>query len=238
MSPLSTPSGRPPERASPQMTSTGLTRQNLPVLDRTPVEYAAAAGVARGGYVLSDGVGKDPDVLLVATGSEVQIALDAQQLLADDSIEARVVSMPCREWFTQQALDYQDEVLPSHVRARVSVEAAVGQRWREVVGDAGMDHLPRALRRLRGLPTPIHRVRHHRRRCRPSGPGQPDPSRRRSRCDRTRRRPGHLRAGHRPHRRPARLTLVPTPHPAPRQAPRVHATRPERTRRGRPPTIG
>jgi len=56
------------------MTSTGLTRQNLPVLDRTPVEYAAAAGVARGGYVLSDGVGKDPDVLLVATGSEVQIA--------------------------------------------------------------------------------------------------------------------------------------------------------------------
>ncbi len=120
------------------MTSTGLTRQNLPVLDRTPVEYAAAAGVAHGGYVLSDGVGKDPDVLLVATGSEVQIALDAQQLLAGDSIEARVVSMPCREWFTQQALDYQDEVLPSNVRARVSVEAAVGQRWREVVGDAGM----------------------------------------------------------------------------------------------------
>jgi len=118
------------------MTSTGLTRQNLPVRDRTPVGYAAADGVACGEYVLSDGVGKDPDVLLVATGSEVQVALDAQQLLAGDSIEARVVSMPCREWFTQQALDYQDEVLPSH--ARVSVEAAVGQGWREVVGDAGM----------------------------------------------------------------------------------------------------
>jgi len=104
------------------MTSTGLTRQNLPVLDRTPVEYAAAAGVARGGYVLSDGVGKDPDVLLVATGSEVQIALDAQQLLAGDSIEARVVSMPC----------------PRASAPGSGVEAAVGQRWREVVGDAGM----------------------------------------------------------------------------------------------------
>jgi transketolase len=117
------------------MTSTGLTRQNLPVLDRTPVEYAAAAGVARGGYVLSDGVGKDPDVLLVATGSEVQIALDAQQLLADDSIEARVVSMPCREWFTQQALDYQDEVLPSRPRpgqrrSRCRATVARGRRRR------------------------------------------------------------------------------------------------------------
>jgi len=88
--------------------------------------------------VLSDGVGKDPDVLLVATGSEVQIALDAQQLLAGDSIEGTGGVHALPGVVHQQALDYQDEVLPSRVRARVSVEAAVGQGWREVVGDAGM----------------------------------------------------------------------------------------------------
>lgn len=115
-----------------------LTRQNLPVLDRTEGHYAAAEGAARGAYVLADAApGATPDVILVATGSEVQIALDAREQLARDDVRVRVVSMPCREWFAAQPRAYQDEVLPPAVRARVSVEAAVGQGWREVVGDAG-----------------------------------------------------------------------------------------------------
>ncbi|MET8286269.1 transketolase [Streptomyces sp. NPDC005132] len=124
-----------------------LTRQNLPVLDRDSGEFAAASGAAHGGYVLAEGTeggeggeggdGASPDVILVATGSEVRIALDARALLARDGLRARVVSMPCREWFAAQPRDYQDEVLPPEVRARVSVEAAVGQGWRDVVGDAG-----------------------------------------------------------------------------------------------------
>ncbi|MEV0899252.1 transketolase [Actinoplanes sp. NPDC049802] len=113
-----------------------LTRQNLPVLDRGPGGYAGADGAARGGYVLA-GTGDDADVLLIATGSEVQIALDARDLLAGDGIAARVVSMPCREWFAQQPLSYRDEVLPPGRRARVSVEAGIGQGWRDIVGDAG-----------------------------------------------------------------------------------------------------
>ncbi|MFE3525213.1 transketolase [Streptomyces sp. NPDC059161] len=116
-----------------------LTRQNLPVLDRGPGSgHAPASGAARGGYVLSQrGSGSVPDVILVATGSEVHIALEACELLASEDLTVRVVSMPCREWFADQPADYQDEVLPPAVRARVSVEAAVGQGWREVVGDAG-----------------------------------------------------------------------------------------------------
>ncbi|WP_330319658.1 transketolase [Streptomyces clavifer] len=114
-----------------------LTRQNLPVLDRSDGVHAPAEGAARGAYVLVEASGTAPDVILVATGSEVPIALDAHKLLADEGLSVRVVSMPCREWFTEQPLSYQDEVLPPDVRARVSVEAAVGQGWREVVGDAG-----------------------------------------------------------------------------------------------------
>ncbi|MEU4626199.1 transketolase [Actinoplanes sp. NPDC023801] len=113
-----------------------LTRQNLPVLDRGPGGYAAADGAARGGYVLA-GADEDAEVLLIATGSEVQIALDARGLLAGAGITARVVSMPCREWFAQQPPSYRDEVLPPSVRARVSVEAGIGQGWRDIVGDAG-----------------------------------------------------------------------------------------------------
>ncbi|WP_439658430.1 transketolase [Lentzea sp. HUAS TT2] len=113
-----------------------LTRQDVPVLDRGPGGAASAEGAARGGYVLAGS--EEPDVILIATGSEVQIALDARRLLADDDgITARVISMPCREWFAAQELSYQDEVLPPEVRARVSVEAAVAQGWRDVVGDAG-----------------------------------------------------------------------------------------------------
>ncbi|MGW0788074.1 transketolase [Streptomyces sp. NPDC002911] len=114
-----------------------LTRQNLPVLDRADGVHASAEGAARGAYILVEAPATAPDVILVATGSEVQIALDARKLLVDEGLAVRVVSMPCREWFAEQPLSYQDEVLPPDVRARVSVEAAVGQGWREVVGDAG-----------------------------------------------------------------------------------------------------
>jgi transketolase len=113
-----------------------LTRQNLPVLDRGPGGYPAADGAARGGYVLA-GAGDDADVLLIATGSEVPIALDARGRLAGEGITARVVSMPCREWFAQQSTSYRDEVLPPSVRAWVGVEAGIGQGWRDLVGDAG-----------------------------------------------------------------------------------------------------
>ncbi|MBT2430007.1 transketolase [Streptomyces sp. ISL-112] len=115
-----------------------LSRQNLPVLDRDSGQYAPASGAARGGYVLADEEDDaTPDVIVIGTGSEVQIALAARALLACESVAVRVVSMPCREWFAAQPQDYQDQVLPPHVRARVSVEAAIGQGWRDVVGDAG-----------------------------------------------------------------------------------------------------
>ncbi|WP_327121113.1 transketolase [Streptomyces sp. NBC_01341] len=114
-----------------------LTRQNLPVLDRGDGAHAPAEGAARGAYVLVDSPEATPDVILVATGSEVEIALDARTRLTGEGLAVRVVSMPCREWFEEQPQSYQDEVLPPGVRARVSVEAAVGQGWREVVGDAG-----------------------------------------------------------------------------------------------------
>ncbi|MEW2037848.1 transketolase, partial [Streptomyces sp. NPDC005534] len=116
-----------------------LTRQNVPVLDRESDSYAAAGEAARGAYVLADAAdgGSRPDVVLIATGSEVHIALEARALLEADGLAVRVVSMPCQEWFAAQPVAYQDEVLPPAVRARVSVEAAVGQGWRDVVGDAG-----------------------------------------------------------------------------------------------------
>ncbi|MFD4234176.1 transketolase [Streptomyces sp. NPDC058542] len=114
-----------------------LTRQPLPVLERGNGAYAPAEGAARGGYVLADSRGGTPDVILVATGSEVHIALEARELLAAEGRDARVVSLPCREWFAEQPYAYQDAVLPPGVRARVSVEAAVAQGWRDVVGDAG-----------------------------------------------------------------------------------------------------
>jgi transketolase len=114
-----------------------LTRQNLPVLDRGDGGFASAEGVAKGGYVLAEADGGEPAVVLVATGSELQLAVAAREALQADGIAARVVSMPCREWFAGQPREYRDSVLPPSVRARVSVEAAVGQGWREVVGDAG-----------------------------------------------------------------------------------------------------
>jgi len=114
-----------------------LTRQNLPVYDRSGGEFTSAEGVARGGYVLAEADGGTPAVILVATGSELQLAVEARTALQADGVPTRVVSMPCREWFAAQTQDYRDQVLPPAVRARVSVEAAVGQGWRDIVGDAG-----------------------------------------------------------------------------------------------------
>jgi transketolase len=112
-----------------------LTRQNVPVLDRSV--YSSAEGVARGAYVLAESGTGTPNVILIATGSEVSIALAARELLEKEGVPTRVVSMPCREWFLEQPDAYRQEVLPPEVRARVSVEAAVALGWREFVGDAG-----------------------------------------------------------------------------------------------------
>jgi transketolase len=108
-----------------------LSRQNVPTFDRAI--FAPAALAARGGYVMADGT----DVILIGTGSEVQIAVAARELLAADGISARVVSMPCTEWFTLQDASYQEEVLPKALRARVSVEAGITAPWKIFVGDAG-----------------------------------------------------------------------------------------------------
>ncbi|HET9656016.1 MAG TPA: transketolase [Kineosporiaceae bacterium] len=115
-----------------------LSRQNLPTFDRTPGSgFAPADGVARGGYVLAEAEGGAPEVILVGTGSEVQIAVAAREQLQAEGIATRVVSMPCREWFDAQDAQYRAAVLPASVRARVSVEAGIAQGWREIVGDAG-----------------------------------------------------------------------------------------------------
>jgi transketolase len=112
-----------------------LTRQNLPVFDRSKV--AGAEGLLRGAYVLAKEKGSVPTVILLATGSEVQLVLAAQAELANRGIDARVVSMPCWEFFRDQPQAYREQVLPSAVKARLAVEAAVAMGWREWVGDRG-----------------------------------------------------------------------------------------------------
>ncbi|HWG63168.1 MAG TPA: transketolase [Streptosporangiaceae bacterium] len=117
-----------------------LSRQNLPVLARgTGPEHgvASADGAAHGGYILAEGAGADPSVILIATGSEVQIALAAREALQGAGVSARVVSMPCVEWFDAQEPSYQQEVLPPRIRARVCVEAGIAQGWRAYAGDDG-----------------------------------------------------------------------------------------------------
>lgn len=109
-----------------------LTRQGVPVIEGTSAE-----GVARGGYVLGGTPEENPDVVIIGTGSELQLAVAAQKLLADKDINASVVSMPCVEWFESQPKEYRDSVLPPAVSARVAVEAAVAQSWYKLVGDTG-----------------------------------------------------------------------------------------------------
>ncbi len=111
-----------------------LTRQAVPVLDRD--KYAPASEAARGGYVLWDSA-ENPEVAILATGSEVAIALVAAEELQAGGTAARVVSMPCQEWFDAQPADYRESVLPRGLRARVSVEAASAMSWHKYLGDAG-----------------------------------------------------------------------------------------------------
>ena len=112
-----------------------LSRQNLPVFDCT--QFASAEGAARGGYVLAEASGGTPEVIVMGTGSAVQIAVAAREALEADGVPTRVVSLPCCEWFAAQDRAYREQVLPPTVRARVSVEPGVPWGWREFVGDAG-----------------------------------------------------------------------------------------------------
>jgi transketolase len=114
-----------------------LTRQNLPVLPRGN-GFAAASEVSKGGYVLVDGSKPKLDLILVASGSEVQFAVAARETLEAQGISTRVVSMPCVEWFDEQASEYKNQVLPKSVTARVSIEAGLTIGWRGIVGDAGI----------------------------------------------------------------------------------------------------
>jgi transketolase len=111
-----------------------LSRQNLPVFDRT--KFGSVDGVARGAYILKE-ASKSPQLILLATGSEVALAVQSAEVLEESGIATRVVSIPCFEWFNQQSQSYKDEVLPPSVKARVSIEAGIAQGWREYVGDAG-----------------------------------------------------------------------------------------------------
>lgn len=108
-----------------------LTRQNVPTLEGT-----SAAGFAKGAYVIA-GADEDADVIIIATGSEVQVAVAAREQLAGEGIKARVVSMPCRELFERQDASYRESVIPPNLKARVSVEAGSPLGWRDIVGDAG-----------------------------------------------------------------------------------------------------
>lgn len=119
-----------------------LTRQNLPVLERGA--EAGASNVAKGAYVLQDASNGKPEVILIATGSEVQFAVEAKAELEAQGIATRVVSAPCLEWFEEQSEEYRESVLPSSVKAKVSIEAGLTMGWRKYVGDngasIGIDH--------------------------------------------------------------------------------------------------
>lgn len=112
-----------------------LTRQNLPVFQRDA--SSGADQVAKGAYILQEASNGNPDVILIATGSEVQFAVAARTELESQGISARVVSAPCLEWFDEQSSEYRESVLPSSVKARVSIEAGLTMGWRKYVGDQG-----------------------------------------------------------------------------------------------------
>ncbi len=119
-----------------------LTRQNIPVFargdgDASGETFASAKNVAKGAYVLAEAPNGTPDVILIATGSELQLAVDAREALKADGINARVVSAPSLEWFEEQTAAYRESVLPAAVKARVSVEAGLSLGWEKYVGDAG-----------------------------------------------------------------------------------------------------
>lgn len=113
-----------------------LTRQNLPVLKRGG-EFALATGLSRGAYVYVDG-SKGPHLILIATGSELQFAIQARERLEASGISTRVVSAPCLDWFDQESAEYRESVLPAKVKARVSIEAGITSQWHKYVGDQGI----------------------------------------------------------------------------------------------------
>jgi transketolase len=112
-----------------------LSRQPLPTLDRS--KYAPASGVSQGAYVLADAPGENPEVIIIASGSEVSLAVQAHEKLLSEGIRSRVVSMPSWEIFEHQPQSYRDSVLPANVKARVAVEQASTLGWERYVGDAG-----------------------------------------------------------------------------------------------------
>jgi transketolase len=112
-----------------------LTRQAVPVFDRT--NLAPASGLLKGAYILSDAKGGKPQVILIGTGSEVQLCLKAQETLEKEGIASRVVSAPCLEIFAAQSASYQEEVLPASLHSRVVVEAATSFGWHRWAGDKG-----------------------------------------------------------------------------------------------------
>jgi transketolase len=119
-----------------------LTRQNIPVFERGDGEasgdvFASATNAAKGAYILAEAPGGTPDVILIGTGSEVQLAVAARETLAAEGVNARVVSAPSLEWFAEQDAEYRESVLPASVTARVSVEAGIALTWRDIVGDNG-----------------------------------------------------------------------------------------------------
>jgi transketolase len=111
-----------------------LSRQNLPIIDRSCC--GSAEGVAKGAYIVCDTEGT-PDAIIIATGSEVSLAISAANSLKEGGIKVRVVSAPSLEWFAETDAAYKESVLPKSVKARVAIEAGIAQGWRELVGDAG-----------------------------------------------------------------------------------------------------
>jgi transketolase len=119
-----------------------LTRQNIPVFERGDGAaegdtFASASNVSRGAYVLAEAPGGSPDAIVIATGSEVQLAVEARSILKEEGINVRVVSAPSLEWFEEQDTEYRESVLPPSVTARVSVEAGIALTWKAYVGDRG-----------------------------------------------------------------------------------------------------
>jgi len=129
-------------RRSDAPSGIALTRQNIPVFERGEGDasgdtLAAASNLSKGAYVLAEAAGGTPDVILIATGSEVQLALAARTTLAAEGVNARVVSAPSLEWFEEQPAEYREQVLPAAVTARVSVEAGIALTWQRYIGDRG-----------------------------------------------------------------------------------------------------
>jgi transketolase len=116
-------------------TALALSRQNISVIDRE--KFATADGTEKGGYILAEASGETPQVIIIATGAEVGLAMETREKLESEDIATRVVSMPCRELFYEQSASYQAEVLPEDLTARLVIEAGVRQGWEGIIGTKG-----------------------------------------------------------------------------------------------------